>query len=1002
MTSHMSKWATLLVAAILLSAANLSAQFDTGRIVGTVTDAAGAVVPGATVRVTNLGTGRVHETQTNQVGNFAVPSLPAGNYKVEVVAQGFRTAVVSNIVVHATETVRTDVQLLVGPVAEQVDVTASRMTVDTETSSLGAVIDEQRIRDLPLNGRRFEDLIALTPGAVTTGAPGQRSLGGFETMFAGINILLDGADATRIDVNATSTQFGRQRSGISRTSVESLEEFRVLQGTYSAEYGRSYGDVVNAITRSGTNDLHGSVYEFFRNDQLNSRNFFDGDDPAPLRFNQFGASLGGPIARDKLFFFFNYEGVRKREALSQETFVVSQAERGNFVASMQPVLDAIPLGNAGSTADPRFDNFRGELKKDVREDTFMTKLDWTISSQDSLSGRYTFNDSDTDDQFGFAEGQIAPTPGRNQLFKLTWKHIFNATTLNEAGFAINRVKTNSFGGGEGFPIIGAFEPLGVVPGPSLFSVRSPQVSFQLLDTFSKVVGRHNIRAGLDIRRNRTNRELETQDILTYGSFADFQNNAGFALTRLGFPMVGFRNTNYNFFIQDDFRVTPRLTLNLGLRYEYNSVINEENDQVSNFDFDAQQILPPGESFYDDDRNNFAPRVGFAWDPWGLGKTVVRGGFGIYYNPLLTGAVLSLPSNNFPNFTVTIFDVLFGLCPGFPLSFPIPETLPSCVTPVGPPQNVNGIDPEMRDSYAERWSLNIQQEVVRETILEIAYVGLHGLKLPAGASCAGRNVNRVDLTTGMRPNPGFGDERFLGNYLKSNYNALQASLRRRTAGMLNFDINYTYGHELDNCINILAGDFQDPFNIGNDYADGDVDVRHVFTASYLFDVPVWEAAGQFGSGWQLAGIFQARSGFPVNIFENVPVFVADPLRPDPVAGQSCRPADYSTPDSQLNPNAFTSPANPEAGLLERNACRGPNFWQLDFSVIKDTTLTETVTLQFRAEIFNIFNRPNFTNPDSVRTSPAFGESQSVVGQTTVETSTGPGFGRQIQFALKLIF
>ena len=995
MANRNPKALIFLVLAIVAGSVNLYAQFDTGRIVGTVTDPSGAVVANASVRVTNVRTGRAYETETDARGDYTVQALPVGIYRVEVSVEDFKTSVLSDVKLDSGETARANVQLQLGAIAVKVTVTAARTSVNVDTSELGATIDSLRVNTLPLNGRNFTDLLALLPGSVTTGGFGQTSLGGFETSFAGVNILLDGADATRIDINATSTQFGRQQSRISRASVDSIEEFRVLQSTYSAEYGRSYGDVVNAITKSGGNEFHGSLFEFFRNDRLDANNFFTNanptGDPAPLRLNQFGGNLSGPIVRQKLFFFVNYEGVRQAVTNTVRVRVLNAAERALFVPAMQPVVDAIPLGNAGPD-NATLDNFIGTLGNKVREDTGSVKIDWTISEQDSLAWRYNINDSHTTSEFGVAKGQTANNFARTQLAKLSWNHIFSPTTLNELGFAVNRNNINDLAGGAGFPIFSNFEDVGVLPAPALFDARVPQTSYQLLDTFSKVVGRHNIRTGFDIRHMRSNRELRKQLFLLYGNLIDMQNNAGFAVTQLFSPMVGFRSTNWNFFVQDDIRLTPRFALNLGLRYEYNSVWEEDNDQVSNFDFQAVAIEPLGTAFYEDDKNNFAPRVGFAWDPWGQGKTVVRGGFGIYYNPQLMGVVNSLAQNNFPNFQVTIFDVLFGICPGFPLSFPLPDPLPTCPQPA---QTINSVDPDLRDSYAAHWNLNIQQEVFPDTVLEAAYVGTRGLKLPAGAAFAGRQVNRVDLISGMKPFPGFADIRLLGGFLKSSYNALQVSLRRRSAGRLNFDFNYTWSHELDNAVSIFA-DFQDSDNLNGDYSSGDIDVRHNFTASYIYDLPAWEQAGDLGRGWKLAGLFQARTGFPVNIFQNPVVFIADPLRPDPVPGEVCRPSDYSTPDNQLNLNAFATPAG-LFGTLARNACRGPNFFQLDFSVLKDTRLSEQVTLQFRAEFFNLFNRPNFRNPNSVVTGSDFGASQA-----TIANLIGVGTGRQIQFALKLIF
>ena len=984
------------------------AQFDTGTIAGTVHDANGAVVTGAAITVTNSGTGRVYESTTNSDGDYVVPSVPEGTYRVEATREGFATSIVENVIVHASESVRTDLALKVGAKVEQITVTAAATTVNTLTSDLGNTIEERRVNQLPLNGRDFTDLIALVPGSVTTAGFGQTSLGGNETSFAGVNILLDGADATRIDTNATSLQLGREAARITRASVDSVAEFRVISGVYSAEYGRSVGDVVNVITKSGTNDFHGGVFEFFRNDALDARNFFAvRGEPTPLRLNQFGANLGGPIVKNKLFFFVNYEGARQVVTNAQQFHVLNGVERAKFVAATQPIVNAIPVGNGGpfllNGMPTIFDIFNGTLRNTLSENTGSVKLDWTATSRDALSARYNINDSFTSSQYGPAIGQVAPVPARSQFLKLSWNHTLSSTMLNELGFALNKSEVTDLGGGGAFPIttITCFPPLdcGVLPGPGLFASMNTGTSYQVLDTFSIVHGRHSMRFGTDIRHNLTDRGLGTQQFLSYGTLSDMQkNNSAFALSTLGFPLTRFRNTNWNFFGQDDIRIKPNLTLNIGLRYEYNSVLHDADKRTSNFDFATQTLLPPGQSLYNPDRNNFAPRVGFSWDPFKKGKTAVRGGFGIFYNPQLTGAVLSLPGNNNQNVSVNIFDFFFipGFsCGGYLLTFPVPNPAPTC-TPAGL-ANVNGIDRHLRDSYSEHWSLGVQQELFRNTVLDVSYVGNHGVKLPAGAAFAGLELNSVNPVTGMRfLNQNFGDERFLGDFLTSKYDALQVALRRH-AGRLTLDANYTWSHEFDNAVSVF-GAFQNARNIRGDYSEGDIDVRNNFTGDVVYEFARWNAVPKvLGDGWEVASIFQARSGLPVNIVENPATFGFDPLRPNPVAGVSVRPSNYSTPNNQLNPNAFVAPPANTFGTLRRNAARGPRFAQWDFSVIKNTAITERFKVQFRGEFFNILNHPNFANPDGNLSDASFGRSTSTIGNLV-----GVGTSRQVQLALKLLF
>ncbi|MGA9902767.1 MAG: TonB-dependent receptor, partial [Terriglobales bacterium] len=593
-----NKW-QIVVAVLALLLCTLAfpawAQLDTGSIVGVVQDKSGAMLPDSKVTVTNLKTGRVYEVQTSSAGQYEVPGLPAGLYKVDVEHTGFKTRVVDKIVLYATDRRAVDVTLDVGQVSENVTVTADTISVNTQSSESGATIDEKQVENLPLNGRDFTSLMTLVPGSVTTAGSGQTSLGGYETFLAGVNILLDGADATRIDSQATSTQLGRQESRISRASVDSIEEFKVMSGDYSAQYGRSYGDIVNVITKSGGNTFHGGVFEFFRNDALDALNYFS-IGPTGLHLNQFGGNIGGPIIKDKLFFFFNYEGIRQSvDSPTGPQVVMTQATRALASPLMVPVVDSLPLPNPAlgpviyppaTTGGPpiiRTDlgYYEGTLLNTLREDTGSLKIDYRIGPKDSLALRYNLNSSYTSTQYGIAADQVSPSPSLNHLFKATWDHTFRASLLNEFGVAYNRPKTDSLGGGGPFPTFqcssfwgcGNSNTFGDAPGPALFSESQPEHSLQFLDTLTWIKGRHSITAGFDIRQAVTQNALYPQNFIAYDTETDFLANQGVQFSTLGHNMVQVQNWNYAFFVQDDFRITPRLTLNLGLRYEYNTVLH---------------------------------------------------------------------------------------------------------------------------------------------------------------------------------------------------------------------------------------------------------------------------------------------------------------------------------------------------------------------------------------------------------------------------------------------
>jgi hypothetical protein len=1000
------KWGSVAAVLALLAATMAHAQFDAGRITGTVFDQSGAVVPNATVTITNVGTGLQKRLTTDSTGTFSSPALPPGQYVVTSTATGFGEAKSGNQTLNVGATVHVDLRLPLSGAVEEVTVTGTPSTVQRDTTEVGNSLTTAQVENLPLNGRDIMGYLALAPGSVTTAGMFQQSINGQETGFTGLNTLLDGADATRIDTNATSTTFGAQASRIGRASVDSIAEFKIVNTGYSAEYGRAGGAVVNLITKSGTNDFHGSVFEYFRNEKLNARNFFEyTPDRQPFKLNQFGGNVSGPIVKNKLFYFANYEGVRQRITNSFLSSTLSAAERAKFVPSMQPYVDVLPPLPANPVyLDPPFNTlvlYSANLVDSLREDTGSIKVDHQISDRDRWNLRYNINDSYTRHPYNINIDQIQKVPARSQYVRWDETHIFSPTLVMEVGFALNRQVTNGLSGEDHLPLFSNFANVGANPGPALFSELTPKTSFQFLESLTKTAGKHAFKFGADIRRQRINNMLRTQDILTFFSLSDLQNNAPFALTRLGYPTLGFRSTNWNFYGQDDWKVSPKLTLNVGLRYEYNSPWNETNGRVSNFDFTTLTNPPPTKGgLYNSDWNNFAPRFGFAYDPWGRGKTVFRGYFGISYLPLLQGAVNSLPSNNFPNVSLTIFD--------FPLTFPVPAVIPA-----GAASNVNSFDRFARDSYVEHWAFHLEREVAPKTLLNVGYVGNHGVKLPAGAAFAGLQMNNVDIFTGQRPYPGWGDIRLLGNFLGSNYNSLQATLRRR-ADRFTFDVNYTWSHAIDNTVNIF-GAFEDSRNINLDHGNGDIDVRHNLTADALYDLP--ELRGQSGvvrgvfGGWRASTILQARSGLPFTIGLQPGVFAADPQRPDQVPGQSVRPPTYSPPDNQLNPGAFTfsGPVGGKPGTVGRNTQTGPRFFQWDFSLQKRFSLSEQVKLEFRSDLFNILNHANFNNPDSVLCTsytasgntcvpnPFFGRSTSTLGNLV-----GLGTSRQVQFALKLLW
>src|SRR5437016_2594416 len=655
--------------------------------------------------------------------------------------------------------------------------------------------------------------------------------------------------------------------------------------------------------------------------------------------NQFGGNLAGPIVKNKLFFFTNYEGVRQRisniNALNE---TLSAYARSQFNAAMQPVLAQMAPLPAGCTAIPapascavpNTDAGNGHganlvfdpaaLPVSLREDTGSVRVDYQLSDKDRLTGRYNINDSLTNYTIGLNQGQLSPQALRTQFGKLDEAHTFSPTLFNEFSVALNRFysDTNSNTPKPLVGFAGFFTNLGSLPGPNTFNQITPFAVFEVFDSVSKTAGKHTVKWGTQIRVNRLNEWLRPQQTYYFGSFSDLENDNPFVLAKIGFPgFVGIRNSNWDFYGQDDWKITRKLTFSVALRYEYNTAWTEGHGRFQNFDVATQSFLPAGQT-YNAPKTDFAPRIGFSWDPFGKGKTVVHGYGGIFYMPMQFG---------------------FGLVHNIP-----------------------------------------------------------------ALSNSNENLNYDTLS--------------------SNYNALQVQLRRNV-GRLTLETNYTWSHEIDDLVNVFGG-WSDPLNPSIDRGSGDWDVRHNLTASAVYNLPEFKNSGllvrnAFG-GWQTSSILQTRSGLPANV-QLISGFFGLPMRPDYVSGQSVYLSNVHWPDSSYNINAFAIEPTYNGqwgqviGTVGRNAVRGPAFFQWDWSLMKNFPVTERLKLQFRADLFNLLNHPNFGGPDAgictavtaaTTTSPAsctanpnFGR----VGGTIADVNgsqIGTGTARQAQFALKLMF
>jgi hypothetical protein len=991
----MFKRAALAGLASLLLLLPCAAQLDTGVILGTVLDPSGAVIPSAEVVVENQGTGVTQRIHTDNAGNYIAPALLVGNYRLSVSAPGFKTRITENVKLQVSDRLRQDFTLETGQVSEQITVDATPPLVDTASTTLGIVVTSQQVQDLPINGRNVVDLLQLVPGAMLRGGSSTQSVGGAQTFRSSgaVRFLLDGADASRVDADDLNNTYGSSKGRISRASIDSIQEFRVYTNSFSAEYGQALAGVVNLITKSGTNGFHGGVFEYFRNEKLDARNYFNvPPSPKPeYRLNQFGGNLGGRIIRDKLFFFGNYEGIRQRSGKTQSTFVPTAAFRTTVDPAVKPVLDMLPLPNGPvSPSDARLGAYTRSVADPLTENTGSIKVDYNINSNDRLSFRYNGNKNLTQTYFGVAQGQLQTARGFLQLAKLNETHVFTPRLLIETAFAFNRAHIDPRAAETAdvlnFPIVALGSGSAGV-GPGLFDLKVANNSYNVIETASYATGRNQIRFGAQIIRNQDNKELAFQKTVTYQVLDDFARNSPTSIGTLGQPRAGMRNTYYHFFVQDDLQVSRKLTINAGLRYQYDTTPTESHGRIANFDFTKGALDPVGSSLLDAPKGNLAPRLGIAYTPSTSGKTVIRGAFGIFYATLNAAFAQNVPNN----ISQQSFSLTRQQLPSL-VGFPFPS-----IASFGGVASFTALPKNFQTAYTEQWNLNIQQGIGSSSMVQVAYIGNRGLHIDGPS----RNMNRLFPGSSLRPYPNLGNISFYTDSLVSNYNALQTSFRTRFRHGLTFNANYTWAHSIDDAPTLFAS-FSDDAHFRADYGNADGDVRQILQFDYIYEIPKVPAIPDvIGRGWQVNGITVVRTGFPLTGMS----CGCDPLqvgsftsRPDLITGVPVRPAGYNEPNNQLNLAAFTAPPVGRIGNLGRNVLYGPGAVNFDFSLFKTFHINERHSVEFRAETFNIFNTPQFGNPSANITAPAsFGKSLS-----TITTSSGFATNRQMQFALRYMF
>ena len=1010
----MRRW--VLLALMILAFSSVSwGQLDTATILGTVYDSTGAVVPQAKIQVQNMGTSVAVELTTDQNGNFNAPLLPVGLYRVSASMQGFKSFLQENIRLSAYDRINLNVTLSPGASSEQITVVGQTELVQSATSTSGGVVEAATVRTLPVNGRVATSLMKVIPGLAMTGAtPNINGASDSRIQQPGIRYQVDGGDSSSVDIDGAGMPYGGGR--LNKIGMDAVEEVNMVTDSYSAEFGSTSGALINYISRSGTNSFHGSLFEFFRNDVMDARNYFNPAPAAkpPYRLNQFGGSFGGPIKRDKIFFFGNYEAVRQRAGAFFSTFTPTQAFRDSLNPVLRPAVDQLPLPNGPvSATDARIAAYTGARKNQLTEDSWTWRIDDQLTSKDRLTFRHTGDKTYAESYYGVGKDQFRPNPNTVQTAKIGYTRAISASLFNEAAVYLNRMDAFTQNAGtvetQNFPevVFGSGVPFA---GPATFNMPVGNTSFTFNDALSWVKGRHQLKFGASVRRERDNKGVLFERYITFTSLTEFAANKPVSIRTEGWPRVGMRGTAMGFFVQDDFKVSSKLSLNLGLRYQYDTVPTESHGRFANFNFATGQLDPVGTSLVEMPKNNWSPRVGFAYSPFNSKKTVIRGGAGILFSSMNYSLPQWIPAN-IP--TVGYSRLLTAI--DFPslVGFPTPDLLGGGPTSGVPNINAMAKNYKMLNTY--QWSFNIQQQIGAANLLQVGYVGNRTIHL-----LPGYGVERNPYTPGTtrRLYPNFGSITTQDNCCSAEYNGLQVSLKRRMSNGLSLGAHYTWSHAFDDGTSIGSTAFQLPYDHSNQWAQSDYDVRHNFTLYYIYEIPKAPVLPAWlVGGWQMNGITSLRTGTPFSVtcsscnaggyglqHSTLGIYLG---RPNVVPGVDPRPAAYDEPGNavakQVNLAAFAVPASigggaVQPGNLGRNTLIGPHSFNSDFSLFKNFRVREGQRMEFRYEVFNIFNTPQFTNPAANISAPStFGRSFSTIGNLG-----GFGSQRQMQLGLKYSF
>jgi len=983
----------------------VSAQ-STASIEGQVFDQNGAAIPHVKIVARSPAIGVERTVLSDDAGRYLLAALPVGDYTIEVSAAGFKKQVVETLRIEVARKITQDFQLEIGDVSEQVTVSSVNDGIERSTTSVGQVIDQRAVQEIPLNGRYFLDLGLLVPGSVTPpqgafSASPMRGLGSLAINTAGnreetVNYQVNGITLNNLTFSSISFQ----------PSINTIQEFKADNSTFNAEYGQSSGAVVNIATRSGANRFHGELFEFFRNDALDARNFFEltSDEPAPFKRNQFGGNLGGPIIRDKLFFFVSYEGLRQRQGLNLNSVVLSDAER---TATNDPVLTRvialIPRANfVDSSGTSRFVS---SASAPVNVDQWTADVNYNLSDVDRVHGYYAIQRSELSEPNRF--GNTIPGFGHvalalRQIFTLNETHTFSQSVINELRLGFNRFSSSSTPLAQLNPAElgiknGVKEPIGLpqinvaggslnLGGPANQPSGRGDTTFVVANAVSWLSGPHSLKLGGEYRQFLNNNFRQTTGLFNFPSIAAFIEGTAnsFTITR-GNQSTSIAQGALGFFAQDNYKLHSRLTLEIGLRYEWNMTPSERYDRFIVFDPESNSLLRVGTNFdkvYQENNRNIQPRLGFAWLPFSSDETVVRGAYGVYVDQPMTSIVTGLGGNP-PLATPLTFSGTIRLNNAISLAGP------AGLAPVS-------IDRNFDNAYVQSWNLNVQRELFN-TAFMVGYLGSKGTQL-----ITRRNINQpvngvrpfpaLSATSSILPGSTLGNITEVGSSGNSSYNALWFTATRRFTKGCQFNASYTWSKSIDYTSFSTGGILiQNSYDLPGERGPSDFDARHRFVFTSIYELPFKQ--NRFVSGWQLGVILQAQSGNPFNVVTSNSTVngVANTLRPD-VHGAVEVLGDV---DQWFDTSVFSAVAR--FGNLGRNAIVGPNFNNTDVSIIKNTYFRDALRVQFRAEVFDVFNHANFGRPGNTVGTPSFG----AISSTRFPTGES-GSSRQIQFALKFEF